>query len=110
MRKFWIVILAAGLLAAAPRLRAAERVNVVVIVADDLGWADLGCYGSKFTRRQTSTNSPPRDALHRRLCRRTGLLADAGRPTHRQISRPAEPNRLAARQTRPPGPETAPPR
>src|SRR5215210_1239052 len=28
--------------------RAAERLNVVVILADDLGWADLGCYGSKF--------------------------------------------------------------
>ena len=29
--------------------RAADaRPNVVVIVADDLGWADLGCYGSRF--------------------------------------------------------------
>ena len=25
-----------------------DRVNVVVILVDDLGWADLGCYGSRY--------------------------------------------------------------
>ena len=29
-------------------LAAADRPNVVLIVADDLGWGDLGCYGSKY--------------------------------------------------------------
>jgi arylsulfatase A-like enzyme len=29
---------------------AAEKPNVVLILADDLGWRDLGCYGSKFYR------------------------------------------------------------
>ena len=36
----------AGLLARADD----AQPNVVLIVADDLGWADLGCYGSKFHR------------------------------------------------------------
>jgi len=31
-------------------LSAAPKLNVVVIMADDLGWADLGCYGSKYHR------------------------------------------------------------
>jgi arylsulfatase len=37
--------LAGGLLAQAPRAR---RPNVVLIVLDDLGFADLGCYGSEI--------------------------------------------------------------
>src|SRR5438309_6832336 len=34
-----------------PLVAAADQpLNVVLIVADDLGWMDLGCYGSKFHR------------------------------------------------------------
>jgi arylsulfatase A len=41
--------LAVGALAT-PAGAAGPRLNVVVILADDLGWADLGCYGSTFHR------------------------------------------------------------
>jgi arylsulfatase A len=42
---FVSLLLGDPVVAAAPR-----PPNVIVIVADDLGWADLGCYGSKFHR------------------------------------------------------------
>jgi arylsulfatase len=54
-RRFWSLLALAALAApvalAAPRaagLRAAERPHIVVILADDLGFADLGCYGSEI--------------------------------------------------------------
>ena len=33
--------------AASPLLSAAEKPNIIFILADDLGWGDLGCYGQK---------------------------------------------------------------
>src|SRR3954462_5716449 len=46
MRVGWLSVLVLGLVvAAAP---AAEKPNVVFILADDLGWTDLGCQGSKY--------------------------------------------------------------
>ena len=36
--------------------RAAEKPNVIVIMADDLGFSDLGCYGSEI-------NTPNLDSL-----------------------------------------------
>ncbi|MFO0878330.1 MAG: sulfatase-like hydrolase/transferase [Gemmataceae bacterium] len=47
----WLPVLSLlALLMSGNPLPAAPRLNVVVILADDLGWADLGCQGSKFFR------------------------------------------------------------
>ncbi len=43
-------LLAISALFLSTALFAAEKPNVVFILADDLGWADLGCYGSKYHR------------------------------------------------------------
>jgi arylsulfatase A-like enzyme len=43
----WALVLAALLLSCGA-LPAAEKPNVILILADDMGWADLGCYGSKY--------------------------------------------------------------
>jgi arylsulfatase A len=42
------LLFALTLLLPAPSLHSADHPNVVLILADDLGWTDLGCYGSDF--------------------------------------------------------------
>ena len=46
----WVSLAAVLAMAGSSFATAADGPNVVLIVADDLGWADLGCYGSKFHR------------------------------------------------------------
>ena len=59
------------LLLAASCWGAENRANVVLILADDLGWTDLGCYGSEFYR------TPNLDRLAREGMRFTTAYAAA---------------------------------
>ena len=47
MQRRQFLSLAVGSLAAASAA-SAERPNIIVMMADDMGWSDLGCYGSEI--------------------------------------------------------------
>ncbi len=53
------LLVAAALWSGVPPLHAQERPNIVFILADDMGWPDLGCYGHAFHE------TPVLDALAR---------------------------------------------
>lgn len=49
-RFLWVLLLTAVFCAAGLAQAAPAKPNVILIVVDDLGWADLGCSGSSFYR------------------------------------------------------------
>lgn len=66
------MIAAGAALAALPAAaRAVRPPNIILIVADDLGWGDLGCYGSPFIR------TPHLDRLANAGVRMTDFYASA---------------------------------
>ena len=75
LQTIFTLITFAGLLSTAPCLTAQEPKaaapgpNIIFILADDLGWADLGCYDSTFHE------TPHLDALAREGMRFTGAYA-----------------------------------
>src|SRR4051812_32157500 len=46
MKYFWLALLAMSVIGCAHKLRQGQKPNVVFILADDLGYADVGCYGA----------------------------------------------------------------
>lgn len=49
MRIEYVLLVLFGMLAATgPQLAAQERPNIIVVLADDLGFSDLGCYGGEI--------------------------------------------------------------
>jgi arylsulfatase A-like enzyme len=72
-------LLVATLVAFAPLLSAAEKPNIVFILADDVGYGDLGCYGA------TMVKTPVLDQLAKDGCRFTDAHSPASTctPTRR---------------------------
>jgi arylsulfatase A len=67
-----LIIAALGLLAMSAHQAAAKPTNIVLILADDLGWVDVGCYGSTVYR------TPNIDRLASQGMRFTDAYANAG--------------------------------
>ncbi|WP_222707018.1 sulfatase-like hydrolase/transferase [Neolewinella aurantiaca] len=75
--------------AAAPSTTPASPPNILLIVADDLGWADLNCYGNPLVK------SPNLDALARRGVQfmQAYAAAPAGKPSRAALQTGLHPSR-----------------
>ena len=80
--------------------------NVVIVLCDDLGFADLGCYGSEIPTPNIDRAGRRRAAVHE-LPRHAHVLAHPGRAADRR--EPAPGRRRPRRQLRPRVPRATPP-
>ena len=83
-------------------VQSATRPNVLFILADDLGYGDLSCYGRPDYERPCSIGSRAGPEVHEQLFGGAGLHADALRVHHGSLSAAvARGARGAARSSRP---------
>lgn len=77
---YWLCLLLMQLLTCLAADAGIDRPNIVLILADDLGWADLGCYGADLHE------TPHLDRLATQAMRFTQAYAAASRSA-RQLGR-----------------------
>ena len=84
MKTLLALVLAFGLLCGSSQ--AARRPNIVVILVDDMGFSDIGCYGSEIPTPQSRSPGGRRPALHAVL-QHAALQPHAGGPADRACIR-----------------------
>lgn len=79
MKTKHLVLLLASLALLAPAVRAAEKPNILLIIADDMGYSDIGCFGGEI-------KTPNLDALAKRGMRGTNFyVAPTCSPTRSML-------------------------
>ena len=89
-----------------PRRAPAGAPNVLIVVLDDVGFSDFGCYGSEIATPTIDALAAGGPALHQ-LPHHRAVLADAGLPPHRAqppLRRHGRARRLGPRLPRHPRP------